>query len=187
MTVNVLPGDFNLTLGGSVTCNSVPLSWTASIGATAYRILRGSPRVDISPFQPYTALNFTDTTVSQNTGFLYQIEAFNGAGTNRSNALNVTTPFCPPTLIFSGNPTTVFQGQSTTLTWSTTFATSCVASGSWSGSQPVNGSQVVVPNPPPSATYNLQCFGPGGSTPVQSVTINITPLALPQWQEIIPR
>ncbi|MDO8574956.1 MAG: hypothetical protein Q7R61_01635 [bacterium] len=186
ITVNQPPGDFTLSAGGGLACNSVPLSWTASAGATAYRILKGSPRVDISPYQPYTALNFTDNSVSQNTNYIYQIEAYNGSGTNRSNTLNMTTPFCPPALSFSGNPTTIFQGQSTTLNWSSTYATSCTASGAWSGSKAVNGSEVVVP-PPPSATYTLTCTGPGGSTGPQSVIISITPLALPEWKEIIPR
>ena len=181
------PGGLSLSLGGSVACNSVPLSWTASAGADGYKILRGEPRVDISPFQPYTALNFTDTTVSQNTTYPYQIEAYNGFGTNRSNEIRVTTPFCPPTLSFSGSPTSIFQGQSTTLTWSTAFTTSCTASGAWSGSKPTSGSEVVIPSPPPSVTYTLTCTGPGGSTGPQSVTINITPLALPNWKEIIPR
>ncbi len=186
VTVNQPPGDFNLSAGGGLACNSAPLSWTASAGATAYRILRGSPRVDISPYQPYTALNFTDTTVSQNTSYIYQIEAYNGAGTKRSNSINIDTPYCPPTLSFFGNPTSIYQGQSTTLTWSTSYATSCVASGAWSGSKAVSGSEVVIPSPP-SATYTLTCTGPGGSTGPQSVIISITPLALPEWKEIIPR
>ena len=180
-------GDFTLSLGGGgASCNSVPLSWTASSGAQAYRILRGSPRVDISPYQPYTALNFTDTTVSQNTTYPYQIKAYNAGGTNRSNVLKVTTPYCPPTINFSANPTSIFQGQSTTLSWTTTYATSCAASGGWSGSKALNGSEVVVPLPPPQVTYTLTCSGPGGSAS-DSVTINITPLALPNWREVIPR
>ncbi len=186
LTVNVaLPGDFTLSSSG-VSCNSVPLSWTASSNADGYRILRGAPRVDISPYQPYTALNFTDTTVSENTTYLYQIEAYNITGTNRSNAI-VSTPFCPPTLTFSGSPNPIYQSQSTTLTWSTTYATTCTASGAWSGSKAVSGSEIVFPSPPPSVTYNLQCSGPGGTTPVQPVTITITPFALPEWKEIIPR
>ena len=180
------PGNFSLSLGGSIACNSVPLSWTAALGAQAYRILRGSTRVDISPYQPYTSLNFTDTTVSQNTSYIYQIEAYNTAGTNRSNAINVDTPYCQPIVSLSANPTSIFQGQSSTLTWSTSYATSCTASDGWSGSKPLNGSEVVVPLPPPSVTYTLTCSGPGGSTP-SSVTVNITPLALPDWREIIPR
>jgi hypothetical protein len=180
------PGDFSLSLGGSVACNFVPLSWTSSSNANGYRILRGSPRVDISPYQPYTALNFTDTTVSQNTTYPYQIEAYNAAGTNRSNTINVTTPYCPPTVNLSANPTSIYQGQNTTLTWSSANSTSCTASGSWSGSKPLNGSEVVIPSPPPSATYTLTCSGPGGSGS-GSATINITPLALPNWREVIPR
>ena len=183
---DVLPGDFNLSLGGSVACNSVPLSWTASSNAEGYKILRGAPRVDISPYQPYTALNFYDTSVSQNTTYLYQIEAYNSDGTNRSNIINVSTPYCPPTVNLSANPTSIYQGQSSTLTWSSAYATSCVASGGWSGSKPTSGSETVIPSPPPSATYTLTCSGSGGSA-AQSVTINITPLALPDWREIIPR
>ena len=188
-TVTVLqqPGDFNLNTGGSVACNSVPLSWAAASGADGYRILRGSARVDISPYQPYTALNFTDTSVSQNTGYLYQIEAYNGAGTNRSNAINITTPYCLPTLSFSGSPTDIFQGQTSTLIWSSSYTASCIASGKWSGFKSTSGSEVVQPSPPPSATYILSCSGPGGSVGPQSVTINISPLALPNWKEIIPR
>ena len=208
------PSDFNLNLGGggsgSVTCNSVPLSWTASSNADGYRILRGSPRVDISPYQPYTALNYSDTTVSQNTTYRYQIEAYNAAGTNRSNVLNVTTPYCPPTVDIKANgsdgPISIYQGQSVTLSWSSAYSTSMMgsmmggiskelsasvsslfsaASGGWGGSMPLNGSQVVVPLPP-SATFTLTGSGPGGSVS-DSVTINITPLALPDWREIIPR
>ena len=186
------PGDFTLSLGGGgAACNSVPLSWTAASGADGYRILRGSPRVDISPYQPYTALNYSDTSVSQNTDYIYQIEAYNAADTNRSNALNVTTPYCPPTVSLSANPTSIFQGQTSTLTWSSTYSTSCTASAlpvqsDWSGSKALNGSEVVNPSPPPSVTYNLTCSGPGGSA-AQSATINITPLAWPDWIEIPPR
>ncbi len=105
VTVNVSappPGNFSLS-SGSVACNFVPLSWTSSSGADAYRILRGSPRVDISPYQPYTAQNFSDTGVSQNTSYAYQIEAYNSSGTNRSNTINVSTPYCPPTISLSAS------------------------------------------------------------------------------------
>lgn len=184
--VTVIIGDFNLSLGGSVACNSVPLSWTAASGAQAYRILRGAPRVDISPYQPYTALNFTDTTAVQNTTEPYQIEAYNAGGTNRSNTINVTTPYCSPTAILNGTPNSIFQGQSSTLNWNSSYTTSCAASGAWSGAKAVSGSEIVIPSPPPSATYNLQCSGPGGSVQT-STTVNITELALPEFIEIIPR
>ena len=189
-TVTVIgppPGNFNLSLGGGLACNSVPISWTASAGAIAYRILKGAARVDITPYNPYTALNFTDTSVVQNTDYKYQIEAYNGGGTNRSNSLNVTTPYCPPTLNFSGDPTNIYEGQSSRLTWSSTYTTSCIASGAWSGSKSLSGEEIVIPLPPPSVTYTLTCTGLGGSTGPQSVIINVSPLGLPGWREIIPR
>ena len=181
------PGSFSLSLG-ALSCNSVSLSWTASSGAQGYRILRNGS--DITPY-PYTALNFTDTTVSQNAGYSYQIEAYNAGGNTRSNTINAATPYCSPTLSFSGSLLSIFQGQSITLTWSSANTTSCTASGNptqsnWSGSKSLNGSQNVAPLPPPNVTYTLTCSGPGGSAS-GSATVNISPLALPEWREIIPR
>ncbi len=119
VTVNIQPpGGFSLSLGGAVACNSIPLSWTVSSSASAYRIFKNS--IDISPYQPYTSLNFTDSSVTQHTGYTYQVQAYNGAGSTLSNTINVTTPYCPPTINFSGNPPTIYQGQQTTLMWSTT-------------------------------------------------------------------
>jgi len=78
------------------------------------------------------------------------------------------------------------------LTWSSTYTTSCTATSNpaqsgWNGSKSLNDNQIVVPLPPPSVTYTLNCSGLGGSTGPQSVIINITPLGLPNWREIIPR
>ena len=48
-----------------------------------------------------------------------------------------------PTVSLSANPTTITSGASTTLSWSSTNATSCTASGDWSGSKALTGSQVM--------------------------------------------
>lgn len=178
------PSDFTLSQGSPLACNSAPLSWTASADATTYKILRGTPRVDISPYQPYTALNYSDTTVSQNTSYTYQIEASNTSGSVRSNSISITTPYCQPVITFSASKSSIYQGQSTTLTWSTTNATSCTASGNWSGSKATNGSEIVSPTVPPSATYTLTCTGPGGTA---STPVYITITELPGWKEVLPR
>jgi hypothetical protein len=201
-TVNVVftlsqspPGDISLSLSGgeSASCNSVPLSWTASSDATEYLIFKGSPEIDITPYKPYTALNFTDpdgsanSTVSPNVSYRYQIEAKNSAGTVRSNNLNITTPYCAPTVSLSADPPLqIYQGQSKTLTWSSTNTTSCVASGAWSGSRAINGGSTSV-SPSSTSTYTLTCRGLDGSDVSAQVTIEIIPLGLPGWKEIIPR
>ena len=66
------------------------------------------------------------------------------------------------TLSISANPASVTSGASSTLTWTSTGATSCAASGAWSGLKATSGSQsVIVPNG--LSTYALSCSGPGGS------------------------
>ena len=51
-----------------------------------------------------------------------------------------------PTVTISADPTTVFSGENSTLTWSSTNATSCEASVGWSGSKATSGSEVVGPH-----------------------------------------
>jgi hypothetical protein len=68
-----------------------------------------------------------------------------------------------PTLTFSANPTSVASGGSTQLRWSTTHATSCTASGSWSGSRPVASNGWTIGSITSNRTFNLQCSGTGGS------------------------
>ena len=106
-----------------------------------------------------------------------------GAGTNSRSCNNQA---CPPTLNFSSSATNIFEGWDVVLSWATTWVTSCTATGGWSGSKAAGGGNETVIPPIPSATYNLQCSGPGGSIQ-RSVTINVAPLILPDWREIIPR
>lgn len=65
-----------------------------------------------------------------------------------------------PTDTISVSPTTITVGQSATLTWSSTNATSCSASGSgWSGNQPLMGSATQMPAAAGTLTYTLTCSG----------------------------
>jgi hypothetical protein len=77
-----------------------------------------------------------------------------------------------PTVTLSASPTTVGAGGTSTLSWSTTHATSCTASGSWSGSKAVTGSEVTGALNA-NATYTLSCSGDGGSGQA-SATVTVT-------------
>jgi len=93
-----------------------------------------------------------------------------------------------PTVSLSASPTSITQGQSTKLTWSTTNATACTASGAWSGSEAVNGSQSETPTASGTAAYTLTCTGAGGSAqetadvsvsaPAPTVTLSAAPTSL---------
>ena len=84
-----------------------------------------------------------------------------------------STPSPVPTVALSANPVTLNAGGSATLTWASTNATSCTASGAWSGTQPISGSQVLN-NVVTTGTYTLSCTGIGGSAS-KSVTVTVSP------------
>lgn len=83
---------------------------------------------------------------------------------------NCTVP--APTITFSSNPTSVQSGSASTLTWSTTNATSCTASGGWTGSKATSGSQSTG-NLTATKSYTLQCTGAGG-TIERSTSVTVT-------------
>jgi len=92
--------------------------------------------------------------------------ACTGRGGNASASATVE-PLPLPTVTFTGSATKVLPGEAVTLTWSTTNATSCSASGDWSGTKGTSGSEAspAAPSVAPSGdlTYTLTCTGPGGS------------------------
>jgi hypothetical protein len=80
----------------------------------------------------------------------------------------------------TANPGAITIGGSSTLSWTSTNATSCTASGGWSGPEPASGTTSVAPAT--TTSYTLTCSGSSGS-PAQataSVAVNAT-AALPDW------
>jgi Beta-propeller repeat/OmpA-like transmembrane domain len=82
--------------------------------------------------------------------------------------VNAAAPAAAPTVILSINPTSITLGQTATLTWSSTNATACTASGSWSGTQATSGTLIVTPTAAGTPSYTLSCSG-SGSTSAMSV------------------
>jgi hypothetical protein len=83
-----------------------------------------------------------------------------------------------PTVTITAAPTTITLGQFSTLTWSSTNATSCSASGDWSGIKPISGTERVTPSSAGIKSYRLNCSGPGGvGSGVATVTVlNLVPI-----------
>lgn len=96
-----------------------------------------------------------------------------GAGGSVSKTVTVTVTDPAPTMNFTANPNMVAYNESTTLTWSSTNATTCVASNAWSGTKTTNGMQTLEALTS-TGTYTLTCSGAGGSV-VQSVTVTVPP------------
>jgi hypothetical protein len=83
---------------------------------------------------------------------------------------NVRAAQAEPTISFSATPDDIAIGQTSTLTWDTTDATS-VTIDNGVGSQPVTGSVVVQPTL--TTTYTLTATGPGGTATSQA-TVTVT-------------
>jgi uncharacterized protein (TIGR03118 family) len=98
---------------------------------------------------------------------------------------SAAAPAPMPTVTMSVSPTSITAGQSATLTWSSTQAASCTASGAWSGSEAAMGSQAVTPTTSGSVKYTLTCTGAGagggayggggGLTGTQTTTLTVNP------------
>jgi hypothetical protein len=73
------------------------------------------------------------------------------------------------TVSISANPMTVMVEESTTITWSSTNASSCTASGAWSGDKATSGSESVVMNDFGEQSFTLACENASASV---TITVN---------------
>jgi len=160
-TVNLLvngAGSTTITSGQSAT-----LSWTSS-GAdscTASRDWSGSKAVPSG-----------SQSVSPTSSSTYTIICINSAGNSdpSSVTINVTPAAQPaPTVTLSASPTSIVSGNSTTISWSSTNATSC-DSNWWSGSTAKSGSVTMYPSV--TTTYTKTCSNANGSAS-DSVTVTV--------------
>src|SRR5262249_15060147 len=93
-----------------------------------------------------------------------------GAGGNASKSVQVSVTAASPTLSLTASPANITAGQSSTLSWSTSNATSCIASGGWSGTMSTAGNTSVAPSS--TTSYTLACTGSGG-TATKSVSVSV--------------
>lgn len=171
-TVTLSATPTNVQSGGSTTLNwssTNATSCTASGGWSGSKATSGSQQI---------------SGVAQNTTFALSCS---GAGGSAQQSVQVTVSSTPlPTVTLSAAPTSVQSGGSTALTWSSTNATSCTASGDWSGNKATSGTQQIA-GLMQTATFTLSCTGAGGSaqqtvqvavagsTPMPSVTLAASP------------
>lgn len=94
-----------------------------------------------------------------------------GGSISQSTTVTVNSVIGIPILSFSASPGKVLPGTVSMLKWTSTGATSCTASGDWSGSLETSGREVVGPVDADS-NYTLDCSGPGG-TVSQRITVAV--------------
>ena len=134
------PDNWRWTRFGAASSNSV--TPTAAPNAGTNGRFRYIPE-----FNAFILVNATDENV-----YLYKMSTGSG------------TPIDPPpSVTLTATPDTVSAGETTQLTWSTTNANSCSASGGWDGAQSTDNQAGLTSEPlTQNTTFTLSCNGPGG-------------------------
>src|SRR6202453_4359004 len=117
------------------------------------------------------------TSGAQSTGAVKATSSYTltctGPGGSAAQSATVSVKATPPTVRLSASPSSIASGSASALSWSSVDATSCKASGAWSGTKAPTGSQSTGALSA-NATYVLTCTGTGG-TAVQSTTVTVSP------------
>jgi hypothetical protein len=92
-----------------------------------------------------------------------------------------------PTVTIAATPASIVAGGSSTLVWSSMHATSCTASGAWSGTKAASGSLTVTPSM--SSTYTLVCDNGSLTSAPATASVNVTSASGPvlvQYVQALP-
>jgi hypothetical protein len=140
--------------GNTITAGALKVRVVSPASPTINVVSQGKYRIDIGGGTTQYIVELSDQTISSTT------------------TPPDTPPATPaPTVSLSASPSTVTSGSTGTLTWSSSNATSCSGTGSWSGTKATTGSE-VTPSLTATSTFTISCTGAGG-TASQSVVIGV--------------
>jgi hypothetical protein len=128
------------------------------------------PRVRVAyQFTPIVIVNPVENAqiiplAPSGTRFYFAVTAKDAEGeSNLTGEVSKLATDPAPTLQFDASPASVLLGGSALLSWLTTNATGCVASGNWSGNKAVPQGSETRTNLSSNSSYTLTCSGTGGS------------------------
>jgi hypothetical protein len=152
---------------GTYSVTATDLGFPATFASYSTIVTQGTKRV--GSIYGGGTFNFPATPGIYFVNFIAQPSGPAQAGTY---ALTVESAPPAPTVTLSVDHPTVSSGSTVDLIWSSQNATSCTATGGWSGHQAVSGTATSAPLTA-NTTFTLSCTGPGGTTS-QSVTVTVT-------------
>ena len=166
----LVPGPPALTLAATsvVVGKSTTITWSSVDAANCSASGSWSGTLATSGTQ-----TVSPTTVGSST---YTLTCANSAGVSTAstvtlNATQAVVP-APPTLTLAANSVAV--GSSTTISWTSVNATSCAASGSWTGTMATSGTQTLSPTAVGTSTYTLTCANSTGTSKASTATLTAT-------------
>lgn len=157
-----------VTTGGSTV-----LTWSVT---DATSCTAGGSGTGWSGSKTASATNQTQTLNNRTATQTYSLTC-TGPGGQGSREITVTVnPPPAPTVNLTVNPTSVLTGNPVTLTWTVANATTCTASGGWSGSKTATTGthNQSSGNLTSNQVFDLSCTGPGGTTSAPQVAVTVT-------------
>lgn len=212
LSAGFLMSNFNKSLaaGGSSCPSQTTYNANSAILVGEIRDIGGDPNINVwfewgrssslgnstpreSFYVTQTPFRFCATVANLQpcTTYYYQAVASNSAGTRRGEVYSFTTTCFQPNVDIKANNSdgsiTVDFRQPVNISWTSTNAQYCVASGSvsgWSGNKPVTGNQTFIDLPVGSYTFTLTCYGSNNVSSQDSVIVNVR--ALPPDVRTLP-
>jgi len=122
-----------------------------------------------------TTWSFTPTALAAgNYSFTAAVVSVDGIEGIRSGAWNLTVSVpAAPVVTLTATPSSIANGATSTLSWSSTNSTSCTSSG---GGGTGTAGSFITPSLTTTTTYTVTCTGAGG-TASQSTTVTVAALA----------
>ncbi len=147
------------------TINATSITITATAGTSTRTVTTSSQAAGTVTDSPTKTTTYTATA-----------SGAHGSAPPQTATVQVIAPAAPTVTQFSASPMVLTAGQSTTLTWATTNATSITITPAIpqledTGPLPTSGSSLV----PIAATttYSITATGPGGTSAPQTVTVTV--------------
>jgi hypothetical protein len=163
-----------VSTGGSYQAVVADLGFPANFANLAVIVTRGTSKIG-SIFGGGT-LQFNATGGDYLINFVAQPNSTAEAGTY---SLVVEQAPAAATATLQASATSVSSGGTVTLTWSSANTSSCTASsspaGAWSGTLVAGGGTATSAALTATTTFTLSCVGTDGTSPSQTVTVNVTP------------
>lgn len=169
----------------ALSSSAISLAWSASTdtggpGLAGYDVYRctGASCTPSTVIGTSTTTSFNDTGLTASITYTYAVAAYDtqGLASSKSSPASATSQSTSSPTInsFAADPASIFSGQSSTLSWSATNATSL----SISGVGAVTNSTSTSVRPSASTTYTLTATNSNGSTTAQ-VTVTVSPDSTP--------
>ena len=165
--------------------STIFLSWAPSSdrsgpGLAGYDIYRcaGASCTPSTLIGTSTTASYSNAGLTSSTTYAYAVAAYDtqGLASAKSSPASATTQGASPPKInsFAANPASIFAGQSSTLSWSVTNATSLTISGVGT----VTNTTSTSVSPTASTTYTLTASNTNGNASAQA-TITVSPDSTP--------